>query len=201
MAGFRGQYMDMVHPSSDVHVTDKPNHAGNQPIKEPAPTAPPAPEEEIVADIPDKIMTETETTGNPETETYESPFLPNIEVEKRPLGVKNDENDIREAFDINKFIDLSQPKLPADDSGQGELEPELPAGGEIYASTALTGAMTAPESKTSEPASPFAHASNGNVATPAKKPFPIWGWLLVFVLLAAAGAATGALIYLSGWLG
>jgi len=124
MSDFRGQYMDMIHPSSDVKVTDKPNLINQPPIKAPSPIAPTKPVE--TAPSPETVK---------ETDTYESPFLSNIEIEKRPLGDSATKNkffninsDAHDTFDVNEFINLDKPELPADDSGKGELEPELPSG-------------------------------------------------------------------------
>jgi hypothetical protein len=230
MTKFRGQYMDMVHPSSDVHVADKLNHAYERPVKEQEPPVSPQPEEEIATDVLDEIIVEDEAAEAPETEAYESPFLPNVEVEKRPLGGDSSaedadkqpsgiDNDAHDIFDIDDFIDLSQPELPADDGGKGELEPELPSGDETEmaiaepeskpepARTTVVNTMITPQYKVtevtqpSEPSSPFAHASVESTTAVPKRLFPIWGWILVFILLAIVGAAVGALIYLSGWLG
>ncbi|MDR1970264.1 MAG: vitamin K epoxide reductase family protein [Candidatus Nomurabacteria bacterium] len=135
MSKFRGQYMDMVHPSSDVKVADKPNFASERPVKAPSPMISSEPDEEVLVD--DEII-ETIETPEVDDDTYQSPFLPDVEVEKRPLGGSPAENtkqffgiyDENSPFDINEHIDLSKPELPADDGGKGELEPELPSGEE-----------------------------------------------------------------------
>jgi hypothetical protein len=217
MSDFRGQYMDMVHPSSDVGVTDKPNNADKQPIKEPLSTVSSELEQ---PPIEDQV---SETIDTSETDIYESPFLPDVEVEKRPLGGSPAENtkqlfgitdETLNSFDINSFIDLDQPELPADDGGKGELVPELPSGEENQETTtedqliesprpephpAVADAIAEPQNNTPltiEPSSPFAHASDVAHKTPTRKPMPIWLWALIFVLIAAAGVAAGAVIYL-----
>jgi len=223
MSKFRGQYMDMVHPSSDVHVVDKPNHAGEQPVKMSLPTVSVSsePEKETLFDAP-------------EIDTYESPFLPDVEVEKRPLGGSID-NDAHDVFDINEFIDLSQIELPADDGGEGELEPALSPGEEngekiVIAESeldsessekvdsaprnnvakshqpatrnAVINTMIPPQYKEPETKqipqsrSPFSHAGEAIEHAPTRKPMPVWVWMLLFVLIAIAGAAAGAAIYL-----
>lgn len=214
MSAFRGQYMDMVHPSSDVKVADKPNLAGQQSIKTLSPFTP---REETLIDAVEK------------TDTYESPFLSNVEVEKRPLGglPVDNTNDARDTFDINEFVDLSKPELPADDSGRGELEPELPVGEEIVIeepenevsptfsdeiepepalepepelkSELETELESEPESE--KPIAPFAHAAEPITKPKTKKSSSIWIWIVLFILIAIVGAAAGALIYLMGWLG
>jgi hypothetical protein len=231
MNQFRGQYMDMVHPSSDVKVTNKPNNAGRKPVVETPPAVSSSPEPE-----PEK----QDFFNVPDEDAYESPFLPNIDVEKRPLGGSptdeptpppenaapplNNQNSPEEAFDINKYFDLSQPELPADDGGKGELEPELPSNSETETNEVETSEIeideietaspvinnmimpqyeAAPTLEPTKPDSPFAHVSSTASVQPVKtkKASLVWAWIALFILLAIVGVAAGALIYLSGWFG
>jgi len=223
---FRGQYMDMVHPSSDVQLSDKPNHADQLAKSSPPDPTPPEPEKEEIP--PDTVD---------DREAYESPFLPNVAVEKRPLGGGSPADNTRQlfgideeahdTFDINNLVDLSRPELPADDSGKGELEPALPPGDEPGLESEPEPAEPEPEPeplpapeepestpepepekpepipKTPEtvdnqPQAPFAHAAEPAAKPGSKKPH-LWALPIFFVLLAIIGAAIGALIYLSGW--
>jgi hypothetical protein len=267
---FRGQFMDMVHPSSDVSVANKPNHAADLKPNVKKSESPVAEEElaDEFAETPDQeqklaavfapddvsieelevdanvanvdVATEAEPEIKPETETrvetgkpadaYESPFLPAAKVEKRPLGTPTS---------VAKF--LGQPEMPllaADDGGKGEPEPELSESNFITAfieemktapkpaektdhlprenaerapardtRAAIANTMIMPQYKTSEtakisaPSSPYAAAAaESNQPVKKAKHFPVIGWILIYLLLAVAGAALGAWLYLSGWL-
>lgn len=269
---FRGQFMDMVHPSSDVHVTDKPNHAAERATKIEETTEVeaenPAPADEALAEVftandepveepqleveADETPHEDEPTEPIETvelaeaeaseQAYESPFLADAKVEKRPLGAMPPTS-----------------LLAADDSGAGELEPELNESNFITAfieemketaaaaaeekpekksaettavkpapiaapeadhlprrnvvaappqdtRAALANTMIMPQYKTSETAqlaeagSPYAAGAAEPAPAAKAKHFPVWGWILIYLLLAAAGAALGAWVYLGGLL-
>jgi|GEM_PF-3370841 len=268
MSKFRGQYMDIVHPSSNVRILDKQNYVNEQssekePIESTENLSEPESDKNDISS--QEAIVEPENTSNelefididdePKTDTYNTPFLPDVGVKKRPLGgllpaespeqsfdnIDKDKN----SFDINELIDLRQLELPADDGGRGELELSLPAGDSAEdANTtqksiseepkekakisnkidyplrtnvseppkfdtriALANTMTASQYEASgiaqptEMSSPFAHASDAAGQNSAKKSLPVWSWILIFVLIAIAGMAAGALIYLSGWLG
>jgi len=243
MNKFRGQYMDMVHSSSDVHVANKPNHAGERPVKEPRPVVndgkssdlpewmgfsgklvkKPS-EPEMAKEVDEKVLEAPELSLE-ENDAYETPFLPNVEVEKRPLGGSPAEN-TRYLFGIDKDAGTEgstgsdQLKLPADDSGKGELEPELPSGEENETPPAQPETDSEPKSEpepepkrnaiiepdsliepTEEPVTPFSHAIDDAKITSPKKHLPVWGWILIFALIIAVGVGAGVLVFMMGWLG
>ncbi|MCL2037569.1 hypothetical protein FWG95_01000 [Candidatus Saccharibacteria bacterium] len=268
---FRGQFMDMVHPSSDVKVAAKPNLAqhSNNPFglsKSEEPAAQPAPEKPVEPTEPDNLEPSTpesinEEPDKPADNAYESPFLPDAKVEKRPLGnpdfdsnvgLLSDEPDqellssgekddelLTAGEEPEAFLsaggensnpeaaptdsqpdDQVNPKPTPIDSDNAEVETtekqedqkvdHLPRQnaedapvGDVRTSIANT--MIMPQYKatnTAAPAeaqSPFAAAAEPMKRTKTKH-FPIWAWILVFILLAVAGAALGAWLYTSGWL-
>ncbi|MCL2280924.1 hypothetical protein FWC31_03510 [Candidatus Saccharibacteria bacterium] len=232
MSNFRGQYMDMVDSSSDVTISNKLNRAN---VKTSPAAILPKSEQEISTN--DEITKTAPEIDNIDinadaTDDYGSPFLSGVEVEKRPLGgspientrqffgINDDADDKNDSFDINKLVDLSDPALPADDGGEGELQPALPSGDEEADETAIVAepelnpeptpvsraaivnTMLTPQYKAvkttnlPESSSPFAHASDvANIAS-AKKARSVWPLILLFVMMALAGVAAGALIYL-----
>jgi len=275
---FRGQFMDMVHPSSDVKVAEKPNFAqrsnnpfgssnSDDPIAQPEtePMEPDNPEPPIQGPVDDNS---DESIDN----SYESPFLPDAKVEKRPLGSLDFEVDDRllssnepENDLLSSGTDSGQELLPSGETDEELLiageEPEalLSAGDENSGSeaaqtddqpddptdsesvpadpsntepktaekqedpktelpsqnaenvptgdtrAAIANTMIMPQYKAAVAAapaelqSPFA-ASAEPMNRAKTKHFPIWAWILVFILLAVAGAALGAWLYTSGWL-
>lgn len=142
---FRGHFMDVIHPSSDVNISDKTNYAPEKPlIKPPLPPAnndlrsSPRPSKDFADDLSstfEPIGTKPSLEGyeghdltssvhyedSDATEDFKSPFLPNVKVDKRPLG-----SSASDSQNIPGWLkDFSQIELPADDSAKGELEPEL----------------------------------------------------------------------------
>lgn len=125
---FRGRFMDIVHPSSDVQITDKLNHASdysppfapqqNEQIKK-EPASP------LKKDFADDISSVFEPMNTPESapinDEFKSPFLPDTKVEKRPLGAPA--NDTKKLPEWLK--EFHQLELPADDGAKGELESQL----------------------------------------------------------------------------
>ena len=75
-----------------------------------------------------------------QSDPLQSPFLTNVDVEKRPLGTplskslddKEDSGDEIDDLDELLDFDLHQKQLPADDGGKGTLVPALSAGDESY---------------------------------------------------------------------
>ncbi len=247
---FRGRFMDMVHPSSDVKVAAKANYASNRQsdnqaesaeesdsIFEPVAFAEPAETEPIDVKpkeaAPDQPEDTHDTDASDESdrtdgEPLKSPFLPGVKVDKRPLGAA--EPDVLPDWLQRGLDELSEPELSAGDDAEElelpaevpsepiiESEPEPPKSRVVELSTnqsldaraALENTMIQPQYKTSadneiaRPSSPYAYATHDDVAVKAKtrKHVPVWTWVIIYVLLILAGAAIGALIYLSGWLG
>jgi len=133
---FRGQFMDMIHPSGDVAVSNKSNDAverlndairnSKQPPDEDGAKNPEDPAADAVEnsldieisnddDNPTEEPSQEKLAEERPDDAYTSPFLPDAKVEKRPLGMI-DEGEMPEAL------------LPVDDGGQGEPEPRLSGG-------------------------------------------------------------------------
>ncbi len=224
---FRGRFMDMVHPSSDVKIIGKANSVATPSIEATS----------VVSDAPVADQTTSEfadnVIGEITDESLQSPFLPGIKVDKRPLG-SAEEVEAKLPDWLQRGLDeLSEPSLPADDGGGGETEPASPASiprdnvpeepALIVPSSAveslpekprdmrgaLANTMIQPQyqadtaAQIDRPSSPYAYASHDNLALPAKvkKHIPVWTWIIIYILLILAGGAVGALVYLSGWLG
>ena len=247
---FRGRFMDMVHPSSDVQVSDKANYASDRQTNVAAESAeesdsifePVAFTESTDSTEPKAVDTNPTAESDQTEETSEplnSPFLPVVKVDKRPLGAA--EPDTLPEWLQRGLDELSELELPADDGGKGTMEPELPA--EVPAEpaavnepelesepesemaqsrvvevsnsqsldtrAALENTMIQPQYKPSSdnniarPSSPYAYASHDGATVNAKpkKHIPAWAWIVIYLLLILVGAAVGALVYLSGWLG
>jgi len=302
---FRGQFMDMVHPSSDVTNARKDNHAAefsrkiseakaddkaNEESREMTVASENSdnnlddkPREAAEVFAPNDEIRETDNvdeddkaSDREQPEAYHSPFLPDARAkvadqkrnlggtptpvadwireftETQPLNTPHDGADyFNQAPEFFAQQKLKQPdknehretelELPADDSGKGELEPELPENDFIGGLTEIAqqGTATPAHDKDAEslsretlgqtdlsrhdterPPKSDTRAAIANtlimpqhkssekspvVVTKAQKPattthFPVWGWILIFVLLATVGAALGAWLYLSGWL-
>ncbi len=243
----RGQFMDVVHPSSDMRtpatgrtgVTIAPSPPPRASVVEPTP-APETPENSTVEEaptppistMPDPIdmqeaMAEKSTTVEPkvsatpdnaspfssmsDSSVAESPFLPDAQVEKRPLGsaaLGGDAAAVQELNDTAK----SDESTPAEEPASAEtsdapidtpVSPEKPA--EPIVTTvepikeSAAGSSIAPQYKEKESTGDKAHAAlydadNMNVPLihPAKERSG-WLWVLwtfLLVVLGALGAAT-----------
>lgn len=247
----RGQFMDVVHPSSDMRtpatgrtgVTIAPPSPtpSQAPTPEPVP-APETPETPVAEEtpaptmstMPDPIdmqeaMAEKSTTVEPavpaesdnvspfsstltsDSSVAESPFLPDAQVEKRPLGsaaLSGDTAAVQELNDTTK----SDESTPAEESVPVETSdapidtptsPEKPADSIVTTvepiKESAAGSSIAPQYKEKESTGDKAHAAlydadNMNVPLihPAKERSG-WLWVLwtfLLVVLGALGAAT-----------
>ena len=103
-------------------------------------------------------------------------------------------------------------ELPADDGGQGELEPALPANATEPTApaiptqpdqTATINTMIRPQYQPTdnqpliESVAPFAQAASeaADVVPARRKPLSPWKWILLFLAMAIIGVAAGALVY------
>lgn len=152
---FRGRFMDMVHPSSDVKVADKANFASNRQSDKSEESEPTEKANNIFEPVAFSNSTKPEIYDTEETEPKDavsnqpellesasddkeldqakdeplkSPFLPGIKVDKRPLGnAETTMSSVMPDWLQRELDDLSEPELPADDGGSGNMELELPA--------------------------------------------------------------------------
>lgn len=133
---FRGRFMDMVHPSSDVKVADKANFApdrqSDKSEKSESTTETNNIFEPVAFSDPTKSEPSESTSDDTELdqakdEPLKSPFLPGIKVDKRPLSNAETMSSTMPDWLQRELNDLSEPELPADDGGSGDLELELPA--------------------------------------------------------------------------
>ena len=123
----RGQFMDVMHPSSDMKAA-KPVKRQGATIAPPAASAivpEPSNEPTSNAPTPDSGAIEADTPEAPsEQSPLTSPFLPDAKPEKRPLGVTSDAG-VVSTIDIAAELDN---ELVADARNeQVELPPEPPA--------------------------------------------------------------------------
>ncbi|MGE5298855.1 MAG: hypothetical protein ACM3KF_02335 [Acidobacteriota bacterium] len=123
----RGQFMDVMHPSSDMKAA-KPIKRQGATIAPPAASAivpEPSNEPTSNAPTPDSGAIEADTPEAPsEQSPLTSPFLPDAKPEKRPLGVASDAG-VVSTIDIAAELDN---ELVADARNeQVELPPEPPA--------------------------------------------------------------------------
>ena len=152
---FRGRFMDVVHPSSDVKIVDKANHASEKQVQQSVAIHPndTSPEDfaketsgafepiEFTQYIETPVdNTETEPADetaqeepledvqldDPENEPLKSPFLTGVKVDKRPLGSTEEPETTMPDWLQRGLGELNNLELPADDGGSGELELALP---------------------------------------------------------------------------
>ncbi len=154
MRRFRGQFMDMVHPSSDVKNTEKHNLArrSNNPFAPPSSdqaTAPPDAEKpgeptessNSTSSVSKPVDEEVEKPAEVEEDAYKSPFLPDAKVEKRPLGISSSDANVDLLSIEESDVDLlpsgekpDQESLPSGETGDEllvageEVEALLPVG-------------------------------------------------------------------------
>lgn len=90
----RGQFMDVMHPSSDMKTVAKPVRrdtvviAPSNTPEEPAPKV----DEPVALELESSLLPAPETISGPVSEPLSSPFLPDAKPEKRPLGGVVDSN-------------------------------------------------------------------------------------------------------------
>lgn len=84
----RGQFMDVMHPSSDMKVVSKPLRRTPIVVAPPSDViAEPTPEDDTdIDDLADSSYSPSVETIQPASEPLSSPFLPDTKPEKRPLG-------------------------------------------------------------------------------------------------------------------
>ncbi|MCL2174143.1 hypothetical protein FWH58_02530 [Candidatus Saccharibacteria bacterium] len=210
-----GQYMDLIDPSSDVKVVDKENRVNQKPSETPAPE----PNEKVLVDVdalqdstslePPKIPETPETPEIDDDDAYESPFLRDIEVEKRPLGSSADNT--RQLFGISSdaenqpIVAESEPtpaepaESPVETIAQETLPEPEPS---VAPPITIESTMIVPQYETStvaptiEPTPPFAHVSEAIDLAPAKKHLSAWIWVLIFIVITVVGIGAGVAAYL-----
>jgi hypothetical protein len=148
-ARHNGRFMDVVHPSSDMKTAPVPASTGPregitlQPTTDAAPLSPSAPVMDMIAPAQKRPTLEptnpvtlppapepeppVEKTA-PSNEPWSSPFLPDAQVEKRPLGGSStSETGLSDAIaeELSKVLPAEEPAV--DNSPETNKKPEEPA--------------------------------------------------------------------------
>ena len=169
----RGQFMDVMHPSSDMKTAKpvKREGVGLSPASSdvtPAPVASvPTPAEELAVQAPTSPESAVDTA--PEQSPLTSPFLPDAKPEKRPLGAASDIApqgvDIAAALDSELAAEASEGQVVS----SPEKAPALPA--ELHTDVL---ALEAVENTAAEPIAaieqPEALAATVNAAEQSEPP-------------------------------
>lgn len=203
-----GRFMDVVHPSSDMRVTNAPP----SPVPEPLET-------QSVTGVP-----EGSVAANPATDAPLTPFLPDAKVEKRPLGGAGavpSPFDDEEPANVEETIMINSEKPPK--TPETDEQPVLDASTFEAASPAESAEVIAVESEAVPETSP-ADASlqtiesgdteklstmrdddkTGTIYDVANQPQPLahppkqksgWGVVVVIILIIVLAAALGAAAY------